>query len=282
MRSENLLNWSCIDNMNDSKNRKWLGVELFIRFILLIIFIVLEYAEPFHRKIHPDELWLYKNPRTESYFPTRILWVFICVVPFCIIVISNLIVKCKLDALQAFLALTLNFGINGLLTNSVKLIVGRPRPDFFYRCFPDGNGDVNFPCTGKKEDTIEGLKSFPSGHSSFAFASMTFCSLYLCGKLGVFSVRGRGKSWRLIVSSLPLFLALTIALSRTCDYHHHWQDVLVGSLLGLCVAYLCYFQYYHPLDSLDSALPFMAVNSSQELNQMKKCDSLENVAVKWI
>lgn len=35
----------------------------------------LEYGEPFRRKIHPDELWLYKNPRTESYVTTRILWV---------------------------------------------------------------------------------------------------------------------------------------------------------------------------------------------------------------
>lgn len=35
----------------------------------------LENAEPFTRKIHEDELWLYKNPRTESYVPTTILWV---------------------------------------------------------------------------------------------------------------------------------------------------------------------------------------------------------------
>lgn len=37
----------------------------------------LEKAEPFTRKIHEDELWLYRNPRTESFVPTTILWVYI-------------------------------------------------------------------------------------------------------------------------------------------------------------------------------------------------------------
>jgi hypothetical protein len=35
----------------------------------------LEGATPFARKIQPDELWLYKNPRSESYVPTSVLWV---------------------------------------------------------------------------------------------------------------------------------------------------------------------------------------------------------------
>lgn len=58
---------------------------------------------------------------------------------------------------------------------------------------------------------------------SVAFASMMFCTLYICGKLQVFNQRGRGKSWRLLLGLLPLFGALVVSLSRTCDYHHHWQ-----------------------------------------------------------
>lgn len=41
----------------------------------LMVFRELEKAEPFTRKIHEDELWLYRNPRTESFVPTTILWV---------------------------------------------------------------------------------------------------------------------------------------------------------------------------------------------------------------
>ncbi|KAF8767646.1 Phospholipid phosphatase 4 like protein [Argiope bruennichi] len=179
--------------MNYPRGHRYMLIELLTRFILLILFIVSEYAEPFQRKIHPEELWLYKNPRTDSYVPTRILWVFICIVPFFIISLSNLLNKCKADGIQAFLALTLSFGINGVVTNAIKLIVGRPRPDYFYRCFPDGKGDLKYPCTGNKEDIKEGLKSFPSGHSSFAFDSMVLCTLYLCGKLQVFNQKGRGQ-----------------------------------------------------------------------------------------
>lgn len=44
----------------------------------MCIYSELEKAEPFTRKIHEDELWLYKNPRTDSYVPTTILWVIHC------------------------------------------------------------------------------------------------------------------------------------------------------------------------------------------------------------
>lgn len=69
------------------------------------------------------------------------------------------------------------------------------------------------------------------------------------GKLHVFGERGRGQSWRLLASIAPLFLAMLVAVSRTCDYHHHWQDVTIGSLIGVVIAFLCYRQYFPPLDS---------------------------------
>lgn len=79
---------------------------------------------------------------------------------------------------------------------------------------------------------------------SVSFVSMGFLSLYLMDRLHVFAEKGRGQSWRLLVSLAPLLGALIVALSRTCDYHHHWQDVLVGSVLGYSIGALCYRQYF--------------------------------------
>jgi hypothetical protein len=40
------------------------------------------------------------------------------------------------------------------------------------------------------------------------------------------------------------------------DNRHHWQDVLVGCLVGLGFSFFAYRQYYPPLSAPDAHLPF--------------------------
>ncbi|KAF3424384.1 hypothetical protein E2986_02218 [Frieseomelitta varia] len=248
--------------------------DILLRIVLVGLFIELENAEPFTRKIHEDELWLYKNPRTESYVPTTILWPVVFIMPVVVIFCVFLFYKDKTDIYQAILSVTLALGFNGVITDIIKLVVGRPRPDFFWRCFPDGQTNPDFKCNGNPVAIKDGKKSFPS----VAFASFGFIALYVAGKLHTFSLVGKGQSWKLCAFVLPICIALLIALSRTCDYHHHWQDVVAGSVIGYFLAYICYRHYYPPLNSQVCHKPYAALTHQIQLENAKN----KNEQIKWI
>lgn len=97
------------------------------------------------------------------------------------------------------------------LTYSLKQIVGRPRP---YITYPD-------IVPGEYQSSM----SFPSGHTSFAFASATALSLS-CPK------------WYVIVPSYAW--ACSVGYSRMNLGVHYPSDVLAGALLGAGSAYLTY------------------------------------------
>lgn len=252
---------------------KQFAAEIFVRLFLAVFFYISDDAVPYFRKIQPEEFWLYRFPRTDSFYPGYLLWWTIFGVPLVVTVINYAIHKDKVDLQQALLAVVLSIYLTGSVTNCIKLAVGRPRPDFLERCFPDGTVNNDLKCTGQEKEVIQGYKSFPSGHSSFAFSSLGFVALYIAGKCHCFNSKGRGHAYRLCMVIMPLLWATLIAASRTADFHHHWQDVAVGSILGMAIALICYRQYYPSLYRSNSHIPYSSDRSLHiELDQPQTPD----------
>ncbi|XP_020252831.1 lipid phosphate phosphatase 2-like [Asparagus officinalis] len=215
--------------------------------LLAVIDIILNVIDPFHRFVGKDMMTDLKYPFKGNTIPFWAVPIIGILLPFAIFIGLYFKRKNVYDLHQAILGLLFSVLITAVLTDAIKDGVGRPRPDFFWRCFPDGIGvfdnvTSNVICHGKKSDIKEGHKSFPSGHSSWSFAGLGFLSWYLAGKIKAFDRRGHVA--KLCIVILPLLCASLVAVSRVDDYWHHWQDVFTGGLLGFIVASFCYLQFF--------------------------------------
>ncbi len=114
------------------------------------------------------------------------------------------------EALVAVLVFLISGGITQLLKNFVFFKADRPVKFF--------EGQYQF-------NPVEGVEwamhhSFPSGHSTSAFALFCYLSLLIPNKYGI----------------LCFFLALTAAISRCYLAQHFFGDIFVGSLIGVFTA----------------------------------------------
>ncbi|KAL5726579.1 hypothetical protein ACHQM5_009612 [Ranunculus cassubicifolius] len=217
--------------------------------LLIVIEIVLNVIEPFHRFVGKDMMTDLRYPLKDNTVPFWGVPLIAVLLPLIIFSVYYFYRRDVYDLHHAILGLLFAVLVTGVLTDAIKDAVGRPRPDFFWRCFPDGK-DVYDPittdvmCTGDKKVIKEGHKSFPSGHTSWSFAGLVFVAWYMAGKIRVFDRRGHvGK---LCIIFLPLLIAALVGVSRVDDYWHHWQDVFAGALIGTTVASMCYLQFFPP------------------------------------
>ncbi|CAL5053783.1 unnamed protein product [Urochloa decumbens] len=225
-------------------------LHLFDWIVLLLLvatYGLLSLIQPFHRFVAEDMMVTLRYPMKDNTVPGWAVPVIAIVVPMVFIVGIYMKRRNVYDLHHAILGLLFSVLITAVLTVAIKDGVGRPRPDFFWRCFPDGvpkynniTGDVI--CHGKPGVIKEGHKSFPSGHASGCFAGLGFLSWYLAGKIKAFDRRGHVA--KLCIVIFPLLLASMVAVSRVSDYWHHWQDVFAGGVLGLVVASFCYLQFF--------------------------------------
>ena len=127
-----------------------------------------------------------------------------------------------------------------LIANGVKeltkLAVNRTRPYMYYDA-------GTFP----KDDVKDGdwANSFPSGHSTMAFASATFTSYTFCKYFP-------DSAWRIPVVAGSYAMAGGVAVLRLSSGNHFMSDVLagaaIGTLTGFLVPYLHTFNTNHDLN----------------------------------
>jgi len=132
-------------------------------------------------------------------------------------------------------------GLSWFLTDIIKIYTGQLRPNFYDMC--DFNKDTQQCETDSAHLLVESRRSFPSGHASLAFSSMTTLTLSFLGKVGIHrNVHSKRVSLRQRVlytsSFVPILLAFFIAASRVHDFWHHPADVVAGAVIGVGCA-LC-------------------------------------------
>ena len=143
-----------------------------------------------------------------------------------------------------------------VVTDILKVTVGRLRPHFFSVCRPDFDRInctdafghyvyvTDYECMGRGDiadsDRVlhDSHLSFPSGHASSSTYSFVFLLIYLAS-VRTFYHRSALKLFLMLVS---FSLAVLTSVSRISDNRHHPADVLAGMAIGAVVAVIiCYY-----------------------------------------
>lgn len=168
------------------------------------------------------------------------------------------------------------------LIATIKNAVGRPRPDLLSRCVPKAGTDLTAlvavgVCTQKSAEILqEGFRSFPSGHSGSAFSGLAYISFFLASQFKLFgrpevgsisTAMTTSSTWHPpalflgLIAFMPILGSSMIAISRLQDYRHDYADVMVGSLIGLVVAYVSWRRFFPGLSDPECAEPYTNNNS---------------------
>jgi membrane-associated phospholipid phosphatase len=195
-------------------------------------------------------------PLNKNIIPTWLSGLLAFIIPFIFIILMQIRVRSFNDVNTATMGLVSSLISAAVFQALIKWLIGGLRPHFFSVCKPNinaasvgsgtGFNGIMFDrsiCTGDEKEINFALQSMPSGHSTAAFASLVYCSLYLNGKLKIFA-NYRPQYWKFVLFYAPLLAAVLIASSLTIDYYHNWYDVLAGSVIGTMFAFGSYrFQY---------------------------------------
>ncbi|EPY49358.1 phosphatidic acid phosphatase [Schizosaccharomyces cryophilus OY26] len=259
MSAENRVNYERIKEL-------WIlyGDYAVLLLVSLSYFILDITMLPFQRQFSLEDLTISHPHAEHERVPTKYLGLISLLLPGFTLYGIGRYRKSPLLFWKSLTGLLYSTMVCGLIVTIIKNTVGRPRPDFLSRCNPlssspkTGWVDLQVCTTPWKSSTLQdGLRSFPSGHTSFSFSGLGYLSLCIASQLRMF--RKKTSSWAIVMFFLPLTLACWIGISRNEDYRHHQEDILVGGLLGMTIAYICYRQIFPPLNDASADIPYAQI-----------------------
>jgi membrane-associated phospholipid phosphatase len=180
------------------------------------------------------------------------------IIPIVVILLMQIRVRSFWDVNNAVIGLLYSLIVAAVFQVFLKWLIGGLRPHFLDVCKPDlslaDNQGYNHKgylqlyytrdiCTGDEKEINDSLESFPSGHTTAAFAGFVYLYLYLNAKLKVFA-NYHPAMWKLIAVYAPILGAVLIGGSLTIDEYHNWYDVVAGAIIGTVMAFSAYRMTY--------------------------------------
>lgn len=251
---------------------RWKFADLLYIGVLFVLYFVVYWIEPFQRQFYVNDLTISHPFAEHERVPVGALFFYSTWVPISLIAIIGIIITKPKNKIYvtyiSLVGLVISVFSTSVLTDILKNFIGRHRPDFLSRCVPKEGTPINVLVYAKDVCTTDnisrlkdGFRTTPSGHSSISFAGLFYLSLWLSGQLVV--TNANVGSWRTIIAGLPTLGAGLIALSRTEDYRHHFVDVLIGSTIGIIIAYWSYHRNFPSVSHPKSYEPRIIIEEDE-------------------
>ncbi|KAK3955570.1 phosphatidic acid phosphatase type 2/haloperoxidase [Pseudoneurospora amorphoporcata] len=264
-----------------------------VAFSLLLVgyILIAAFVEPFHRLFTINDIRISFPHAEVERVPVSHLFAYALFLPLGLLLLTNSLLLRSPRHIHhlSILGFLTSIILTTFLTDLIKNMVGRPRPDLIARCQPRPDTPPNKlvgveVCTQTDHHTLhDGWRSFPSGHSSFAFAGLGYLALFWCGQFRAFSSSspaGTGVTdgmekvlvkrdlLKALLCLSPLLGALMIAISRCMDYRHDVEDVCVGSVMGWVITYWSYRRYWPRLSSGRCEEPYSGMNGERDQGEV--------------
>ncbi|KAI8614975.1 PAP2 superfamily-domain-containing protein [Chytriomyces sp. MP71] len=265
---------------------------------LFLVAFVAKATPPFLRTFDVNDPDIAHPRATSNAFPTWSLFFVAFAGPVCILALAayvaqrtggSITVSNGAEDIRPFCVLfAVNLGaalaLTTCATHVLKLWVGRLRPDFLARCQPTATSAAShspYSCAGDPRQVVDGRRSFPSGHASFACAAAVLTALVLASMLGIWRTPTRRPSLSRNIASddnddedalslleraaapdPPTALLAPPLPTRRVRFPHHlgrsvWALILVASPL-LFAAFVAITRVrenmHHPTDVIAGAL----------------------------